>query len=243
MSGGYEHGGLIGNSHWAFTDTITGAYWDTETTGQHSSAGGEGKTTAQLMDPATFAGWDIATTGGSTAVWRIYEGQTRPLLRSFLTPLTVTAADISKTYDDQVVGAFSNAQYSVAGADTSGHVFGTSDPYGGAVNVGTYAPVPVALWSDQRGYDISFSGGALTINPALVTVSGITAASKIYDGTTTATLDTSAHALEGRWGATTCFSTRASAGRSVRLPTRTRQRQDRHDQWLRAHGRTSATTS
>jgi len=47
-------------------------FWDTETSGQTSSAAGTGKTTAQMMAQATFSGWDFGST------WDIVEGETYP---------------------------------------------------------------------------------------------------------------------------------------------------------------------
>jgi hypothetical protein len=58
----------------------------------------------------------MATQGGSTAVWRIYEGQTGPLLRSFLQPITLP--------DTSVV--FNGAQQSGAGAAGVTAASGTS---------------------------------------------------------------------------------------------------------------------
>lgn len=56
-------GGLIGLN----SGTITDCFWDTETSGQATSDGGTGKTTAQMKDKSTFrvAGWDFAT------IWNI----------------------------------------------------------------------------------------------------------------------------------------------------------------------------
>ena len=120
---------------------VTDSYWNTTTSGQAASAGGIGKTTAQMMQAATFAGWDMATQGGSTAVWRIYEGQTGPLLRSFLQPITLP--------DTSVV--FNGAQQSGAGAAGVTAASGTG--------LGIYN-----AWSTQEGYDIT--GGTLTIRAA-----------------------------------------------------------------------------
>jgi len=52
------------------TGTITDCFWDTETSGQATSDGGTGKTTAQMKTAATFtdAGWDLAT------IWTICGG-------------------------------------------------------------------------------------------------------------------------------------------------------------------------
>ncbi|WP_249975725.1 GLUG motif-containing protein, partial [Vreelandella olivaria] len=59
---------------------------------------GTGRTWNELTSLETFAGWDIDGQGGTDTVWRIYEGHTTPLLRGFLTPVTVTANDATATY-------------------------------------------------------------------------------------------------------------------------------------------------
>ena len=70
-SGSYV-GGLIGYKHHG---TIIHSYWDIETSGQTTSGGGEGKTTAEMKQQATFIGWDF------TDIWDIIEGVTYPYLR------------------------------------------------------------------------------------------------------------------------------------------------------------------
>lgn len=64
-------GGLIGSG----TGTVAHSYWDTETSGLDSSAGGEGKTTAEMQSLATFndgsSGWsieEVATLDASSPV-------------------------------------------------------------------------------------------------------------------------------------------------------------------------------
>ncbi|MFI3188369.1 hypothetical protein BCS42_16400 [Crenothrix sp. D3] len=170
---------------------INNAFWNTETTGKDINSGigrnesgtlnnVSGKTTAEMMQLATFsnAGWDIANTGGSSAIWRIYEGQTAPLLRSFLTPLTITADNITKTYNGLSDSVLSNPRYSLANATTSGHLFNQANPYS-IKNAGSY--IPTGLYSDQQGYDISYVNSVLTINKAnlLITAND---ANKVYDG-------------------------------------------------------------
>lgn len=56
--------------------TISNCFWDTDTSGLDSSAGGTGKTSAELRDQALFTGvgWDFTNT------WRISDGITRPFL-------------------------------------------------------------------------------------------------------------------------------------------------------------------
>jgi len=188
VSGSTNVGGLVGSN--GNTSTIVHGYWDTETTGQSAGVGSgtnantdvHGLTTAQMQQQSSFVGFDF-----DTPVWVIYDGHTAPLLRSFLTDLTVTADDQSQVYAGQSAHfGLSNAHFSIDGADTSGHLFGLDDPYDGAVNVGSYTP---DLWSDQQGFFVTIVGGALTITPKALTLTGLAVNDKTYDGTTAATLN------------------------------------------------------
>jgi hypothetical protein len=76
-------GGLIGEN----PGIVSKSFWNTETSGQGSSAGGEAKTTAQMKGIAIFtdAVWDIiavANTGtrNPSYVWNIVDGETYPFL-------------------------------------------------------------------------------------------------------------------------------------------------------------------
>jgi filamentous hemagglutinin family protein len=204
-----EAGGLIG----ANSGTAVHSFWDATLNpvgvGSGAVTGATALTTAGMMTQSNFtaAGWSISNSPNSGAVWRIYDGSTAPLLLDFLTPLTVTASAIDKTYDGVVVAGLSNPIYSAAGADTSGHLFNLNDPYSSAVNAGSYA---AKLYSDQQGYDINIVGGALTIDPALLTVIGTTVANKIYDGTVTAAL--AGGSLSGAIGGDAATLTLAQAG-------------------------------
>ena len=60
VSGGSSMGGLVGTNG-GFVDS---SFWDTETSGQSSSAGGAGKTTTQMKTQSTFSGWDFTSTWG-----------------------------------------------------------------------------------------------------------------------------------------------------------------------------------
>ena len=178
-------GGLVGNND----GTIRNGYWDTTTgiaTGIGSSTGtvtgGGGLTSAQMMQQASFPGFDFAS-----PAWVIYNGHTAPLLNAFLTPLTITADNQSKVYDGHASTlALLNPSYSISGATTSGHLFGSlTDAYGGAVNAGAYTP---NLWSDQHGYRILYVGSTFTITPKVLTVTGLSGTDKTYDGSTSDTL-------------------------------------------------------
>jgi len=154
--GGLAAGSLIANS-----------YWNTSSTGQASSFGSHlqsslsvtGLDSAAMLRSSNFSSLDYDST------WFQYDGHTTPLLRAFLTPLSVTAKDTAKTYDGAAFSGGTGVSYSLAlvvdslvkGTLTYG---GTSQ---GAVAVGQYAIVPEGLYSSQLGYLIRYNAGALAI--------------------------------------------------------------------------------
>ena len=72
-------GGLIGYIDTMFNNpTVTSSYWDTQTSGMTTSAGGKGKTTAEMKQQVTFNGWDF------TNIWGMIENNTYPYLRSIV---------------------------------------------------------------------------------------------------------------------------------------------------------------
>ena len=209
---GSDVGGLLGNSN----GTVNNGYWNSSVNaslagvGSGTTTGATGLSAAEMMQLGSFSSWNdavpntIVDTGGSSAVWRIYEGSTTPLLRSFLTPLTITANAASKNYDGLAYSGGNGVTYSpLASPVLSGTLTytGTSQ---GAANAGSYAIMPSGLFSGQQGYDISIVDGVLTINPAAVSVvtTSINASltgtvSKTYDGTTVATLTPGNFLLSG----------------------------------------------
>jgi len=79
-------GGLVGRGGGAF-----GSYWDTETSGQMTSAGGKGKTTAQMQMASTFIGWG----GCGEPLWTIDEGNDFPRLSWENKPGELLSAQLS----------------------------------------------------------------------------------------------------------------------------------------------------
>jgi len=77
VSGGDFVGGLVGFEYSGWPPTDLASFWDIETSGQTTSAGGTGKTTAEMQMQVTFtdAGWDF-----NTPVWTIYDGNDYPRL-------------------------------------------------------------------------------------------------------------------------------------------------------------------
>ena len=83
VTGNTHVGGLVGRN----AGTVSNSFWDTQTSGQDTSAGGAGKTTAQMQDIDTFtgAGWDIIAvanpgTRNPSYIWNIVDDATYPFL-------------------------------------------------------------------------------------------------------------------------------------------------------------------
>jgi len=83
-------GGLIGAGEGSVY--VSTCFWDIETSDQTDSAGGTGKTTAEMQTASTFldAGWDFIdeTKNGTDDIWWILEGQDYPRLWWELSPDT-----------------------------------------------------------------------------------------------------------------------------------------------------------
>lgn len=81
VSGTSRVGGLVGS---AFGDSVVACFWDTQTSGQVTSSGGMGKTTAEMQTASTFldAGWHFVgeTVNGTEDLWWIDEGMDYPRL-------------------------------------------------------------------------------------------------------------------------------------------------------------------
>ena len=186
VSGSVFVGGFLGWN--PANGAIAGSFFNTETSGQLSGAGGGyggavGLTSAGMMSLSNYssAGWNIDDAGGTGAVWRIYDGSTTPLLRTFLTQLTVTRASATKTYDGLAYSGSDSVAYAgFTDGDTAANL-GGSLTYGttGFTNAGTYALTTDGLYSAK--YDIVSVDGTLTVNKAALTVTA-NDASKTYDG-------------------------------------------------------------
>jgi len=107
VSGNDQVGGLLGSNHWGTVSSsystggvsgddqvgglagynsgggVASSFWDIQTSGQATSAGGTGKTTAEMQDPSTFmdAGWDfVGKVDGPHDVWAEPAGGGYPIL-------------------------------------------------------------------------------------------------------------------------------------------------------------------
>ena len=76
-------GGLVANP-WGTVSKCFQCFWDMQTSGQATSAGGIGKTTAEMQASSIFleAGWDFMgeTANGTEDIWWILEGEDYPRL-------------------------------------------------------------------------------------------------------------------------------------------------------------------
>ncbi len=100
VRGNSSLGGFVGSDHawgacpspgatacirgWFHQGDVTTSFWDIQTSGQATSAGGTGKTTAEMQMASTFinAGWDFVgeTANGTEDIWWIDEGKDYPRL-------------------------------------------------------------------------------------------------------------------------------------------------------------------
>ncbi|WP_059412904.1 GLUG motif-containing protein [Cupriavidus basilensis] len=167
-------GGAIQDSFWNMDLAAIGV-------GAAPAPGASGKTGAQLMNLGTYAGWDIDSQGGTGSVWRIYDGDTMPLLRSFLKPVTVTASGMDgKVYDGTAASGTFTYTTGIADALLDGAAtYGTR-----SANAGRYAAglgLDTGLYSGQSGYDIIYADNTVTIDKTPLTITALDKG-KVYDG-------------------------------------------------------------
>jgi hypothetical protein len=101
VSGKWSAGGLVGDTVSMMGVCVDASFWDTQTSGQVTSWGGVGKTTAEMQNVQTYqdAGWDFVgeiedgtheiwqmPQGGGYPVLAIFDGYTPPELRGLGTP-------------------------------------------------------------------------------------------------------------------------------------------------------------
>ncbi|MEL0168578.1 MAG: YDG domain-containing protein [Pseudomonadaceae bacterium] len=173
ISYAYANGSVSGSTSGALIGTgIDGTqenlYWNQDNASTaFGNAGTSGDATGlsaeQMTSADSFSGWDIDSEGGTGSIWRIYEGYTAPLLRSFLTTLTIDAGDSTSTYN----GTEQTGNWTASEEYDASQIFGQ---VAGGTNAGNYNIDLSGLYSGQLGYDLITSNGTLTINKANATV-------------------------------------------------------------------------
>lgn len=159
---------------------------------------------ASYQKESAWSGWDISANGGENTKWRIYEGHSLPLLRSFLKANgTVTVnydyqmgdstyeyrhagsnggKDISVVYNHKPLET-SNVTYSIASQKGLTNTSGITS-VSGLQNVYTNdAKAKAAFYTGQDGYDLI--GNNVTITKRKVNMGTLptTPLTKTYDGT------------------------------------------------------------
>lgn len=127
VTGYLNVGGLVGFAN--KSSSVTNSFWDTQTSGRTLSAGGTGKTTAQLLNITTYsnAGWNIGTNPNSNT-WLIFNGLTRPMLAMEY------SADINTAHALQLMGLNANtlaADYALSGNIDLAATASTADIWAG----------------------------------------------------------------------------------------------------------------
>ena len=187
-------GSSVQNTRWDTSKANTGVgFKDPSSTAKIS--GLMGLSAEQMKHASNFSGFDLGN------AWTIYEGNTTPLLRSFMTPLTVKInASQGQTYNADI--AYSG-EASIANQDVLSKLQGTPNYVLASKNAGTQAVIDNGLYSSQLGYLINFdtSGSQVQIAKASVAVSGITADNKVYDGNQVASMNLSQMQTSGIYAA------------------------------------------
>jgi filamentous hemagglutinin family protein len=176
---GSGSGGLVGDTGGSGGGTVTNSFWNIDTSGTTASAGGTGKTTAELQSLATYTGWDFAHT------WRMVDGTVS--LRPFTAgqyDLVVDALDLNRVYGSGPVapGSLSVAFAGFQGGDSQAQLTGQLGYSGDAVNAinaGSYSVLPGGLASSK--YDIVYLPGTVTIDRAPLVLSADNKSMRLND--------------------------------------------------------------
>ncbi len=178
-AGSSSVGGLIGKIN---DGAVTGSFWDTTSSGQSTSDGGTGMTTANIQNQANYTSstavngsvnpaWDFTP---GTGTWVLLSGN-HPLLLGDMTQLTVTANNATSIFNGAAYASNNGVIYTgLNGYRYTVAPSGVTVSYGGssqtAVNAGTYTIAASGVSSTgQQGYNVTYVNGVLTINPLALT--------------------------------------------------------------------------
>jgi len=181
-------GGLAGGSD---SGIFPASYWDTDVSGPTSFTGGVGKTTAELRQQATYAGWDF------TNVWGISEGAGYPYLLGNAYAYTVSFDAQGGAVDpSSAVAAFGGEYGELPVPARAGYVFGGWWTGAGGTGTGTRVtnetPVSVSsnhtLYAQWRSDAFTVSGTGTDATPVGVTNAVQVSTNNFGDGGTSVRL-------------------------------------------------------
>ena len=217
VTGTYFSGGLVGNK--LEGSTVTASYYNSQTSGKSDNDGrGEPKTSSQLVQKATFSGWNFTQ---GTGDWDISEGISYPYLRALVPAsppappapagITVAPENLILTYGG--LAATLTPSVGPAGTLMPDITWSSSNTSVATVSAGEVTPVSAG----DATITASIAGGTISdtatvqVNKRPLTITGsFTVEDRQYDGTVNAVIDTSALMLNGIIGSDT-VSLNASA--------------------------------
>jgi hypothetical protein len=163
MTGISSTGGFIGEDMSMEPSLITSCYWDVETSGQATSVGGTGKTTAEMMVQANYVSWDF-----TTPIWNIHSAlnsgypylEWQGLIQPLSAPQNVVA---------EVVGLDFNLTWDAVSGATGYKVYASIDPNGTYADISLDGVFGEESWSyeyiDNKMfyYVVAVDGGKLPV--------------------------------------------------------------------------------
>ncbi|CAK0747608.1 putative Filamentous hemagglutinin family protein [Gammaproteobacteria bacterium] len=207
-SGDRSFGGLVGGADSNAT-AVTNSYWDINTSGQTTSTGGTGLTTALMKQKTSFTGWDFTNT------WDINDGQGYPFLRvaSNSSGGSTTSGGGSSSGTS---GGSTSSGSSSTGGSTSGTTSTSSTSSGGSNSSGG-SSTGGSTSGGTSGGGTTTSGGATNSSSGSTSssggaTSGIPNTSSSSGGTGNTSGDTSS---TSSGGSTNDSSTTSSGGSST----------------------------
>jgi uncharacterized protein (TIGR02145 family) len=186
ISGNNSTGGLVGVN----TGTVDSSYWNTETSGQSSSAGGLGRTSNEMTYPYganTYEGWDFSATWADDTAYTINNGY--PILHT--QPVAGTAASNSTICSGtsapmNVTGYSGSIQWQQSANGTTNW---TNVPDGVGGNTDNYITGNLAMTRyyrtavTQPGFPASYSNVIIvTVNPLPAGAGTVTGATIVCQG-------------------------------------------------------------
>ncbi|NPU86277.1 MAG: filamentous hemagglutinin N-terminal domain-containing protein [Syntrophaceae bacterium] len=149
---GASVGGLIGQNADTSFSNVTSSYWNTDIFAG-TSAGGTGKTTAEMQTQATFVGWDFVNTWELSAglypkIVGLASGTATPATPATPTAGTTTTSSIVTLSDATATGSVSAANNTVTALTT---LTGTISPEGQGGGVGPGGSEENRKEGDNRG--------------------------------------------------------------------------------------------
>jgi hypothetical protein len=164
VTGNSRFGGFMGFNN----ATVNNSFWDTETSGQSSSAGGTGKTTSQMKTQSTFsdAGWDFENTwningtnndGYPYLQWEVYESEEIGSL--YISEVSDAAVSSKPPFSTGFIELWNDTGVEVS-LDGHSILRGTNDG-SGFVGDGTSYTIPVGYTIPVDGFFVIANGAPL----------------------------------------------------------------------------------